>query len=105
VRDTKCFRPVSLAIVIVQLLFGCSLERQTTTGAGQEDATLTADVKAAIAQHPGLGPPNLIYVDARDRVVYLSGSVNTELTRTDAEALARQVPGVTRVVTTIAVDE
>jgi osmotically-inducible protein OsmY len=105
VIETTRFRVVSLVIAMVQLLFGCSLERPATSGAGREDATLTADVKAVIAQHPDLGPPNLIYVDTRDRVVYLSGSVNTELTRTDAEALARQAPGVTRVVTTIAVDE
>jgi osmotically-inducible protein OsmY len=103
--ETKCFRAVSLAIVIVQPLFGCALERQTASGAGREDATIAADVKAVIAQHPDLGPPNLIYVDARDHVVYLSGLVNTGITIADAEALARQVPGVVRVASTIAVDQ
>jgi osmotically-inducible protein OsmY len=103
--ETRCLRAVGLAIVIVQPLFGCALDGQAATGAGREDATITADVEAAIGQHADLGPPNLIYVDARDHVVYLSGLVNTELTNANAEAIARQVPGVARVVNSIAVDE
>ena len=94
-----------LAVVIVELLFGCALEKEAATAGRQEDASIAANVKAAIDRHPDLGPPNLIYVDVRDHVVYLSGLVNTELTVANAEALARQVPGVARVVDSIGVQD
>ena len=82
--EAKYFKAVALAIVIVATLFGCALDRQAATGARQEDARIAADVKAVIEQHPDLGPPNLIYVDVRDHVVYLSGLVNTDLTIANA---------------------
>jgi osmotically-inducible protein OsmY len=95
--ESNYFKAAVLAIVIVGPLFGCALE-------GREDARIAANVKAALDQHPDLGPPNLIYVDAREHVVYLSGSVNTDLTVANAEALAHQVPGVARVVSSIGVE-
>ena len=101
--EVKHFKAVALAMVIVDPLFGCAIDGPAATGARQEDASIAANVKAVIDQHPDLGPPNLIYVDVRDHVVYLSGLVNTELTIGNAEALARQVPGVARVVDTIGV--
>jgi len=70
-----------------------------------DDARITADVMGVIAQHRDLGPPNQIYVDTRDHVVYLSGVVITSLIADNAEDIARQIPGVTRVVSTIGVDE
>ena len=77
----------------------------SSIGGGLDDRTITADVTSAIAQHRDLGPPNEISVDTRDHVVYLSGMVFNSLSGEDAEAIARQVPGVTRVVATIGVDE
>jgi osmotically-inducible protein OsmY len=100
----KYFKAVALAMVIVEALFGCALDRPAATGARQEDASIAANVKAVLDQHPDLGPPNLIYVDVRDHVVYLSGLVNTGLTVANAEALARQVPGVARVVDSMGVE-
>jgi osmotically-inducible protein OsmY len=102
--EAEYFKAVVLAIVIVAPLFGCALEGQAATGARREDARIAANVKAVIDQHPDLGPPNLIYVDVRDHVVYLSGLVNTNLTVANAEALAHQVPGVARVVDSIGVE-
>lgn len=94
--ETKCLKAVAVAMLLVQPLFGCALER--------EDSRIKSDVQALIDQHPDLRPPNLIYVDVRDHVVYLSGLVNTELTVENAEALARQPPGVTRVVSSMGVE-
>jgi osmotically-inducible protein OsmY len=71
---------------------------------GSEDARITAEVRGAIAEHPDLRPPNLIYVMSRRRVVYLSGIVATPLSAANAEGVARQVPGVARVVSNISVD-
>jgi osmotically-inducible protein OsmY len=70
-----------------------------------DDARITADVVGVIAQHRDLGPPNEIYVDTRDHVVYLSGVGVTSLIEDNAKDIARQVPGVTRVVSTIGVEE
>jgi len=50
-----------------------------------------------------LEAPNLLQVQTIDRVVYLSGSVATGLQRRDAEAVANQVQGVSKVVNSIAV--
>ena len=69
------------------------------------DARITTDVMKAIAQHRDLGPPNQIYVDTHNDVVYLSGMVITGLIEDNAEDIAREVPGVTRVVSTIGVVE
>ena len=102
--ETKYLKAVALAMLIVHPLFGCALERGSGSGTEQEDSKIAADVQASLSQHPDLGPPNLIYVDVRDHVVYLSGLVNTELTIANAEALARQAPEVTRVVSLIGVE-
>ena len=66
------------------------------------DATLTAEVRALLNQHPALGPPNQVYVQTLDRVVYLTGRVATDLQRDTAESVAHEATGVSRVVNTIA---
>lgn len=65
------------------------------------DANITANVQAQFRQHPALEPPNLLHVQTLDRVVYLTGQVDTELERSLAESLARNVAGVKRVVNSI----
>jgi osmotically-inducible protein OsmY len=72
---------------------------------GTEDARITADVRGAIAEHPDLRPPNLIYITTHHRVVYLSGIAATPLSAANAEGVARQVPGVAGVVSDISFDE
>src|SRR6516165_3270395 len=67
------------------------------------DARITADVMEVIAQHRDLGAPNQIYVNTHGDVVYQSGRVIPGLIEDNGEKLARKVPGVTRVVTTIGV--
>ncbi len=63
-----------------------------------EDQRITAEIKTLVAEHPELLAPNMVYVQTRDGVVYLSGQVATDLQRTTAEELARQPLGVRRVV-------
>ena len=68
--------------------------------------TITAEIRSAFAQHRDLQAPNQIYVDTRgDHVVYLSGQVYSSLSGDDAIDIARSVPGVTRVVSKISVEE
>ena len=68
-----------------------------------ENDRITRDVRALLAQHAELGPPNLIYVQTLDHVVYLTGLVSEGPMRTTAGEVALAAPGVTRVVNTIAV--
>jgi osmotically-inducible protein OsmY len=93
------------------LAFGCFLANAVAGCAAYEkcgfqgcpgDAQLSVEVQALIAQHPALRPPNLIYVQTLDHVVYLNGMVNTGAERMLAEAVARTAPGVRRVVDSIA---
>jgi hyperosmotically inducible periplasmic protein len=71
----------------------------------QDDAQITAQVKAAISMHSDLGPPNQIYVDTREHVVYLTGTVADSLVGSNAVSVARGVAGVDSVVNNTSVDK
>jgi osmotically-inducible protein OsmY len=65
------------------------------------DAKITADVETRLREDSATAPPNLIYAQTSDHVVYLSGLVDTRSEKQEAEADARQIAGVTDVVNTI----
>jgi osmotically-inducible protein OsmY len=67
------------------------------------DAQVSAAVRARLNQYPALGPPNLIHVHTIEHVVYLNGEVGTGFQRDAAQAVISDVPGVTRIVNSIAV--
>jgi hypothetical protein len=50
------------------------------------------------------GPPGSIRAATRDQVVYLTGTVDAGLAKHLAESVAMQTPGVTRIVSSIAVE-
>jgi osmotically-inducible protein OsmY len=84
-------------------LQGCaSTAAQCTTDSCKQDAQITAALKAKLKEHRELGPPNSVYVQTRDGVVYLTGQVATDLQRSTAESLAETIPGVVSVVNSIA---
>ncbi len=84
-------------------LAGCvSSATQCTSAECQADANITAGVQQQLQEHRELGPPNLIYVQTRRGVVYLTGQVATDLQRETAESIAGRVPGVVNVVNSIA---
>jgi len=66
------------------------------------DARITAEVRTLLNQHPALGPPNQLYVQTLDGVVYLTGQVATDLQRDTAESATHEATGVSRVINTIA---
>jgi osmotically-inducible protein OsmY len=66
------------------------------------DEAISTQVRALLEQHPALGPPNLVYVQTSDGVVFLSGQVATELQRATAESVAREASGVREVINSIA---
>ncbi|HEY1491460.1 MAG TPA: BON domain-containing protein [Steroidobacteraceae bacterium] len=101
-RATKlCTLALSCLLVT---LSGCAYQqaRANCGAAGCEgDAQITSQVQALFKQHTEFGTQ--LYVKTLDRVVYLTGQVNTDLQRDDAESLARGVPGVQKVINNVAV--
>jgi len=98
--------PLVLALILsgAVALQGCVSSSQCTSAACQNDARITADVKAKLKEHRELSAPNSVYVQTREGVVYLTGQVATDLQRETAETVAGQVAGVERVVNSIALN-
>jgi osmotically-inducible protein OsmY len=91
--------------IVTGTLFGCAeygAYRKCGSGGCPGDAQLTAEVRQLLNQHPESRPPNQVYVQTLDRVVYLSGQVATELQRDTAESAAREARDARRVVDIIA---
>jgi osmotically-inducible protein OsmY len=82
---------------------GCATYEKCGLGGCPGDANVTANVHALLDQHPELGPPNSIDVQTLDHVVYLNGMVAAGLQRQEAESVALEASGVTRVESSIAV--
>jgi osmotically-inducible protein OsmY len=97
--------PLLLAfILLIAAAFdGCaSTSSQCASESCKGDAKITADVQAKLKEHSELRAPNTVYVQTRGGVVYLTGQVATDLQRETAETAAGQVPGVVRVVNSVA---
>jgi osmotically-inducible protein OsmY len=92
----------SVALILTVNLAGCAAYRKCGFHGCPGDAQITAQVQALFAQHADLGPPNLIQVETRDRVVYLTGQVATGLQKEIAGSIARQASGAARVENSIA---
>jgi osmotically-inducible protein OsmY len=98
--------PLALAAAATLSLGGCAaVDTWRKCGAGcPGDAEMSAEVRARLAEYPELLAPNHVYVSTLDRVVYLSGQVATDLQRETAAMVARQTPGVPRVVDMISLE-
>jgi osmotically-inducible protein OsmY len=97
-------RILVLTLALLGAVPGCDAYRTVRQCGFQgcpEDRRITAEIDALLEEHTALMPPNMVYVQTVDRVVYLSGQVNTPLQRTEAEDVVRQVAGIRRVVNTI----
>jgi osmotically-inducible protein OsmY len=95
------YRAVICAVILAGSLCGCAAYRKCGFAGCPGDANITADVRALFNQYPVLEPPNLIYVQTLDHVVYLTGQVNTDAERILAKSVALQAAGVTQVVNSI----
>ena len=65
--------------------------------------TSTPRYAVRLDRHAELQGANSVHVQTLDRVVYLDGLVDTPAQRRTAESIARQAPGVARVVDMIAI--
>ena len=87
---------------MVPVLFaGCATERKCGLQGCAGDAQITANVQAVFGLHSEIGTE--VNVQTLNHVVYLSGFVAAGEMRTTAGDLAGSVPGLTKVVNTIAV--
>lgn len=86
------------------LVSGCAGYRKCGLEGCPGDAQITSEVQSLLNGHADLGPPNIIRVQTLDRIVYLTGEVNTDFTRQTVEALVRQAAGVRRVVNSISIE-
>jgi osmotically-inducible protein OsmY len=97
-------RRLGACVLLCAVLSACAAynaKKKCGSGGCPGDSQITAAVQAQLDQHPELGPPNRVYVQTLDGVVYLSGQVATDLQRSIAESAARAAPGVTKVVDNI----
>jgi osmotically-inducible protein OsmY len=101
-------RALGLLVIITSL--GASLPACALVDTAQKcgikgcfgDADVTAHVKAALEEHPAFGWD--VSVQTLNHVVYLHGLVNTDMVRMEIADVVKSVPGVTRVVNSIAVN-
>ena len=98
-RARACW-PVLIAVISAALP-GCAAYRSCGFAGCVGDAQISAEVRALLKRHPALAPPDLIYVQTVDHIVYLSGRVDTELERLTAASTAEQATGVRKVVNSI----
>ena len=83
------------ALAIVGVLSACSVTSgQESGGQYVDDATITTKVKASLASDVGLAPAGQIHVTTSKQVVQLSGFVNSDAHKAEAESVARGVEGV-----------
>ena len=102
-NNLKTLHALPVILILAGALPGCATESKCGAGGCSGDAKITTDVQGRFDQHPDLGPPNLISVRTLNHVVYLSGEVSSGEFRDAAESAAHEVPGVVRVVNSIAV--
>ena len=86
--------PLAAVFVALALLFsGCSRDDGKTTGQSIDDSAISAKVKAAFAQDPGVRAVD-VKVDTHLGAVQLSGWADSAEEKARAEQLAKAVPGV-----------
>ena len=82
---------------------GCAVVRdQQSVGSYVDDAGITSQVKSRFAEDPKVSAM-AIKVETLKGAVQLSGFAKSSSERANAEAIAKDVPGVTRVINNIAV--
>ena len=102
----KYFRTTGIALILTGILCASAAAQNSSTAAdpnaaAQEDLKITYNVTQQFAKHSDLGLPNRIYVNTRDHVVYLTGTVSHSELADNAKDLASKVSGVTKVVSSI----
>jgi hypothetical protein len=88
----RTLHPLPVILVLAGALPGCATYGKRESGGCSGYAKITTNVQGLFDKHPELGPPNLISVQTRDHVVYLSGEVSAGEFRDVAESVAHEAP-------------
>jgi osmotically-inducible protein OsmY len=97
---TRCL--VALAFSLTATLSGCAGYPKCDRAGCSGDAQINAKIEARFAQDQEI-EPNAITVQTLDHKVYLYGEVASVLEIDKAKSIASHVPGVTGVVSSVAV--
>lgn len=92
-----------VVVVSILLLGGCSAARGCRDERCSADRAISAEVGEQLAHYPVLSANN-VRIQTLHRIVYLTGTVDTDLERLLAVSVAEDVQGVTRVVDSISVN-
>lgn len=96
-RSLNSLSQVSVALLLTAAIPVCAI-------AGPTDVRITSDIKTSYEESTTLRAPNDLHVQTIHQIVYLTGLVDTGLQRQMAETIARDIPGVVRVVDSVAVN-
>ena len=105
VNRFKLVGVIGAALFLSATLPGCALQGGAAKDQGPKDADIMANVEAVLRQHSELSPPNELHGSTHNGVVYLSGLVATSSQSESAKALAEGVPGVRKVVSSVATEQ
>jgi osmotically-inducible protein OsmY len=100
----KLFSVVAIGAVLIGLNCGCAISdgyRRCGLSGCPGDARISSDVRAQLSRYPSLESSNSIHVQTLDRVVFLTGQVDTNDERNLAESVVTEVAGVAGLVDTI----
>jgi osmotically-inducible protein OsmY len=98
----KQLRAIVIFPLMCAALFGCAVTRECKLDSCAQDSQITANIQSLFDQRAEFKAPNFVYVKTVNHVVYLTGQVNTDLVRENAESIVRDAMDGTRVVNSIA---
>ncbi|WP_459858906.1 BON domain-containing protein [Dongia sp. agr-C8] len=94
-RNRTHFWRIASAALVAGALSACSVVEGKQSGEEyMDDASITTRVKTQLASDVGLTPANQISVETSNRIVQLSGFVDSPAHKAQAESVARGVKGV-----------
>jgi hyperosmotically inducible protein len=96
-------RLLSIALVTIALISGCSELTGKSAGTNVDDAGITASVKTNLASERGMQTLTSIDVDTNRGVVSLNGVVESNAARQRAAEIAKETDGVMDVVNNLQV--
>jgi osmotically-inducible protein OsmY len=95
---------VAFALALSSAISGCASYQKCGFGGCPGDAQIRAKIEAQLAQHPEI-EPNAITVQTLNHEAFLYGVVSSGIEISEAKSLASHVPGVTDVVSSVAVSD
>jgi osmotically-inducible protein OsmY len=105
-RNRSYFARLAGAVLVAVAMSACSVVEGKQSGEEyMDDAGITTKVKTQLASDVGLTPANQIHVETSNRVVQLSGFVDSAAHKAQAESVARGVEGVDSVENNIIVQQ